>query len=87
MFDNEVPELSSILLVKATEVEEIHLKTYYWMFATTAYPDILMSRLEQMQLTHVFGFQGVHFFWSMDVGGDAKLNNIFQAPCYSIKAT
>ncbi|NDA18347.1 MAG: DUF3422 family protein, partial [Alphaproteobacteria bacterium] len=57
--DGQVQALLSILSSQAAEVEDIYSKTSYRLAATTAYLNILTSRLDRMQMTRLPGFQGV----------------------------
>jgi len=60
--DGQVQVLLSILSSQAAEVEDIYSKTSYRLAATTAYLNILTSRLDRMQMTRLPGFQGVRGF-------------------------
>jgi len=60
--DGKVQALLSVLSSQAAEVEDIYSKTSYRLAATTAYLNILMSRLDRMQMTRLSGFQGVRGF-------------------------
>ncbi len=60
--DGKVQALLSVLSSQAAEVEDIYSKTSYRLAATTAYLNILTSRLDRMQMTRLSGFQGVRGF-------------------------
>ena len=60
--DGQVQALLSILSTQAAEIEDIHSKTSYRLAATTAYLNILTSRLDRMQMSPLPGFQGVRGF-------------------------
>lgn len=60
--DGQVQALLSILSAQAAEIEDINSKTSYRLAATTAYLNILTSRLERMRITRLSGFQGVQGF-------------------------